>query len=114
MTARWRARDWTAMATEHADVLAPSMVRERLSWQEICARYPDEWVEMTDAEWENGDDEDGELLSAVVLGHAKTRDEVMRKTGMARLREGIIDTACRFTGPEFPPGEIISMRHLGF
>ena len=26
---------------------------ERLSWEEICRRYPDEWVVMAEIEWVN-------------------------------------------------------------
>jgi hypothetical protein len=54
--------------------------RERLSWAEICARYPDQWVVLIDMKFENDDMDDGEIESAVVLGHTKTRGEVLRET----------------------------------
>lgn len=44
-------------------VVAPT--RERLTWQEICSRYPNEWVELTDWEDENEEDESDVIVSAV-------------------------------------------------
>ena len=46
---------------------------ERLSWAEICRRFPNEWVVITDADWEN--DTDFEFGTALVLGHYKSRKE---------------------------------------
>ena len=55
---------------------------ERLTREEICARYPDEWVVLIDADWicEEGEEiEDAvEFRTAVVLGHSKDRREASR------------------------------------
>ena len=68
------------MATRRADAPACETRRERLTWNDICARHPDEWVVLVDLVWDNGDEENGELLSAVVLGHSKKRVDSMRET----------------------------------
>jgi len=46
---------------------------ERLSWDEICQRYPDQWVVIAEMDWA----EDGcfEFGSALVIAHHKTRKE---------------------------------------
>lgn len=77
-------------------IVAPA--RARLSWQEICARYPDEWVTIVAIEWENGDEDDGEVASAVVLAHSKIRNEGLRETRALRDREKIMECAHWFTG----------------
>jgi hypothetical protein len=53
----------TANAVDHA---------ERLSWAEICRRYPDHWVVVVDADWTN----DHHLFrSAAVVGHRTLRTD---------------------------------------
>jgi hypothetical protein len=49
----------------------PSMISELLTWAEICARHPDEWVCLVEIEHEvpNG----VAIRSARVVGHGKTR-----------------------------------------
>lgn len=46
---------------------------ERLTWKQICERYPDEWVVMVETEWVN--DTDFEFGTTLVLGHFKSRKE---------------------------------------
>ncbi|HEY3804097.1 MAG TPA: hypothetical protein VGL61_15885 [Kofleriaceae bacterium] len=46
-------------------------VTEPLTWSEICARFPDEWVALVDVDWVN--DRDFEFRSARVVGHGKRR-----------------------------------------
>lgn len=46
---------------------------ERLTWKQICERYPDEWVVLVDTEWVN--DTDSEFGTTIVLGHFKSRKE---------------------------------------
>ena len=48
-------------------------VSERLTWKQICERYPDEWVVLVDVDRVN--DTDFELGAAIVLGHFKSRKE---------------------------------------
>jgi hypothetical protein len=46
---------------------------ERLTWQEICSRYPDQWVVLADADWVN--DTDFEFRSAEVIAcHRRRKD----------------------------------------
>lgn len=44
------------------------LVGERLTWVEICARYPNEWVTMVEAEWVDEDFTD--FRTAVVVVHS--------------------------------------------
>lgn len=48
-------------------------VSERLTWKQICERYPDEWVVLVDIQWIN--DTDFEFRTAVVLGHFASRKQ---------------------------------------
>ena len=85
--------------------------RERLTWAEICTRYPDEWVTLIDLEW-TGDPDDGRLAAAVVLGHSKKRGDSLRETRALRDEENIRECAHWFTGPLVPP-DFVSFRLLG-
>ena len=69
-------------------------IHERLDWQEICRRYPDEWVILAGIEWPNG--RSSELQSALVVAHASTRDAALDAARMA-LRERVDEFACLFT-----------------
>jgi hypothetical protein len=71
------------MATLRTDAPAPSTLRERLTWREICARYPNEWVVLVDLEHENDDDDD-QIVAGVVLGHSKNRADCLRETKALR------------------------------
>jgi hypothetical protein len=42
----------------------------RLTWAEICERFPDEWVVLAGADWAN--ETDFEFGSAEVIGHHKS------------------------------------------
>jgi hypothetical protein len=53
-----------------AEVLAPD-VSEPLTWAEICARYPDEWVCLVEMDCLHPSG--FEFRSARVIGHGKTR-----------------------------------------
>lgn len=70
---------------------APS---ERLTWPEICRRYPDEWVMLVDLD---DDEDDPEIRSAVVIGHGPARRELFAAT-RERLASYHTTGACRFTG----------------
>jgi hypothetical protein len=39
------------------------------SWQEICQRYPDQWVALVEIEWTDDD----EILAARIAGHGPRR-----------------------------------------
>jgi hypothetical protein len=62
-----------------AEVLAPE-ISEPLTWAEICARYPDEWVCLVEMDFVHPGGV--ELRGARVIGHGKTRrapvDQAMR------------------------------------
>ncbi|HEX3764482.1 MAG TPA: hypothetical protein VHW23_37560 [Kofleriaceae bacterium] len=48
---------------------------EPMTWQEICATYPDEWVALVEIDWVN--DRDFDFRSARVAGHGKRRRQPM-------------------------------------
>ena len=56
-----------------ASAVAPNA--ERLTWDAVCRRYPDEWVVLADTEWVN--DTDFELRATTVIGHGKGRAEAL-------------------------------------
>jgi hypothetical protein len=59
------------MSTAEATEVAPAEISELLTWAEICARHPDEWVCLVEMEFTppNGP----EIRTARVIGHGKTR-----------------------------------------
>ncbi|MEX0782269.1 MAG: hypothetical protein WD557_06430 [Dehalococcoidia bacterium] len=75
---------------------------ERLTWEEIVARYPDEWVALEDIE----DDEFINVLSAVVIAHSGDHDEVWGALEKSAAAHAGID----FTGAELPdPGFVYAL-----
>jgi hypothetical protein len=50
-----------------------SIQAERFTWDQICERFPDEWVVLVETDWVN--DRDFEFGTALVLGHYKRRKE---------------------------------------
>lgn len=55
------------MSVATAGSLTPPHLTERLTWDEICARYPNQWVVLVDLEFVDGMYSD--LRSAMVAGH---------------------------------------------
>ena len=50
------------------------MENKRMTWDEIVAKYPDQWVGLTDVDWEN----EATVRSAVVKYSDKTSSELLR------------------------------------
>jgi hypothetical protein len=57
-------------------------VTEPLTWSEICARFPDEWVALVEVDWVN--DRDFEFRSARVIGHGKQRRDPLDQARVFR------------------------------
>lgn len=75
-----------------ATSLAPSTAR--LTWKEICAQFPDEWVVLVDADWV--DDHNFEFGTALVFSHRKRRREASSDLGAAfGVHQNV---GCFFTG----------------
>lgn len=55
---------------------------ERLTWVEIRARYPDQWVTLVDADWI--DEDANELRTAVVVLHSEAYAESWPPAGAVR------------------------------
>jgi len=66
----------------------------RLSWDEICCRYPNQWVVVADADWVN--ETDFEFVTAeVIASHQRRKDASPDiKAGRALNRE----VGCFWTG----------------
>jgi hypothetical protein len=78
---------------------------ERLTWDEIRQRYPDEWIVMAEVDWVN--DTDFEFGTAIVLGHHKTRKDV--SPSVKEAMKHYEDVCAFFTGRLVPPPyEIVS------
>jgi hypothetical protein len=79
--------------TEASSIDLP--VSEPLTWSEICARYPDEWVVLVEVDWVN--DTDLDFRSARVADHGKTRKEPLVQA--RPLQSRYPSMAHLFTGP---------------
>jgi hypothetical protein len=91
-----------ATASTAPPSLAPAegaLVSEPLTWPEICARYPDEWVCLVAIEGQN--ETDFEFTTARVAGHGKTRREPLIQARAARAQYGSVGHY--FTGPITAP-----------
>jgi hypothetical protein len=67
------------------------LVAGPLSWSEVCAQFPDEWVVLVDTTWS-----DERIASARVLTHCKQRRELRAALGQA-CRD-FRNVGCFFTG----------------
>ncbi len=71
---------------------------ERLTWDEICARYPDEWVLLADPDLDDWLD----VSTAVLAFHTPDPVEAARRADVAPFR----DQALLFTGQD-PTGDFV-------
>lgn len=82
------------MSTTNAAVAEP---QERLSWKEICARFPDEWVVVADAAPDDDDESaDVDFDSALLLAHHPRRKEAYGRLAAHLAAHGSV--GCFFTG----------------
>lgn len=71
-----------------AEVLGPE-ISEPVTWAEICARHPDEWVCLVDMERVHPNN--FEFRTARVIGHGKTRREPVEQAMAWRADYELID-----------------------
>lgn len=64
------------------------MERERLSWEEMKQRYPDQWLVIVDFETDNSN----RLVSGVVERHSTDMHEIAKPSALRK------PTAFRYTG----------------
>lgn len=76
---------------------------ERLTWDEIRRRYPDEYVVLIDTEL----DQNTVIIAATVVNHGKDKREMRSHLGQLNPRSG----ACLWTGE--PRGLLSPMRPVG-
>jgi predicted RNA-binding Zn-ribbon protein involved in translation (DUF1610 family) len=67
---------------------------ERLTWDEICKLFPDEWVVLVDIDW--GNDRDFEFGTATVIARYKRRRDASPDIKAIRARN--IEVGCFWTG----------------
>ena len=66
------------------------MDKQRLTWNEIAEKYPDQWIGLSDVDWEDG----ANIRSAVVKFTGKSSSELLEM----QIRKGNIQTI--YTTPE--------------
>jgi hypothetical protein len=75
---------------------------ERLTWEQIEARYDKQWVELVDVNWP---EEDINPRAGVVRVHAQSREEFDKLVGELPL----VDSALVFVGtPDLPDSVIMN------
>jgi hypothetical protein len=72
-----------------------SSISEPLTWEEICARHPEEWVVLVEVDWVN--ETDFEFRSARVAGHGKRRKDPLDQA--RPFRDRYPSMGHFFTGP---------------
>ena len=79
---------------------------ERLTWDEICARYPDRWVALAEVAWVN--DTDFEFTGAEVIATFAARKEASptMKALHAASRQSV---GCFWTGELVPKNALPSV-----
>ena len=67
---------------------AAANMSEALTWTQICARYPEQWVVLVDVDWLETDEDNltFEFRSARVAGHGTTRREPLVQARPLRAR----------------------------
>lgn len=89
----------TMLASNPTNAAATMNAPERLTWDQICRRYPDEWVVIAEMDWV----EDGcfEFGTALVLAHHKTRKET--SPSVKEADQHYDEVGAFFTGRLIPP-----------
>lgn len=77
------------------------LVSEPLSWEQICERYPDQWVAIIEIDWVDADKHSYGFRTARVAGAGKTRREPLLQARPLRPRYSQIGHY--FTGPIVVP-----------
>lgn len=66
-----------------AHAIEPEPLTELLTWQQICERYPEQWVALVEMDW---NEETDEFTTARVAGHGATRAAPYAQMRCAGLR----------------------------
>jgi hypothetical protein len=95
----------TMLASNTMNTPATTNANERLTWPEICRRYPDEWVVVVERERLDETDEADEVTiefcTAVIVAHHKTRKEASSAVKTALECYPLVGSF--FTGRLIPP-----------
>lgn len=65
----------------------PLAVSEPMSWSEICARFPEQWIALVALDWI--DDGDRPYRTALVAGHGSRREAIAQARPLRKLFETI-------------------------
>ena len=79
------------------DQVHASTDSERLTWDEICRRYVDQWVVVVDIDWP--DESSIDPSAATVIGAFRSRKEATPAVKQAHQIHQ--EVGCLFTGPLF-------------
>ena len=77
-----------------AESIVATESSERLTWDEVRRRYPDQWVTLVDVDWIN--ETDFEFRSAIAVGHGARRKDAIADAGVVLDR--YLGFGCYFTG----------------
>lgn len=77
---------WPPSAADELDRVstAEPALSEPLTWDEICKRYPEQWVVLVEMEWSSN--KGFQFQTARVAGHGKTRSEPLEQARPLRFR----------------------------
>jgi len=79
------------------------MLQERLTWKQIQEKYPNQWVGITDVEYEP--DNDSTIQYATVIYNNKNKDE---------LTEIQIDTNAKILARYTTPDNVFQLGSVGY
>jgi hypothetical protein len=65
----------------------PWIVSEPASWDEICQRFPDQWVALVALDWR--DDHDRPFRTALIAGHGSRREALAQARPLLKLFDRI-------------------------
>jgi hypothetical protein len=68
---------------------------ERLTWKQICKRYPEQWVVLVDHDWQRHNVTEYKTARVIAIG--STRSEA--KASARPLLDAFYEWGCHFTGP---------------
>jgi hypothetical protein len=70
-------------------------IEERLTWEQICERYPDQWVVMVDHDWQPHNITEFKTARVLAVGNSRAEVKERARPQLASIYEW----GCHFTGP---------------
>jgi hypothetical protein len=77
------------------------VVSEPMSWNEICERFPDQWIALVALDWM--DDRDQPIRTALVAGYGSRREALAQARPLLKLFDRIGPFFTGVAPPAIPP-----------